>query len=48
MIYKLMCPFESPKRAHFYEVFNNFTAMMLENTLTQAGYSVTELDCYKY
>ena len=29
MIYKLMCQFESPKRAHFYEVFNNFTAMML-------------------
>ena len=48
MIYKLMCQFESPKRAHFYEVFNNFTAMMLENTLAQAGYSVTELDCYKY
>lgn len=48
MIYKLMCQFESPKRAHFYEVFNNFTATMLENTLAQAGYSVTELDCYKY
>ena len=46
--YQLMVSLESPLAPRFWEAINNLNLELIERDLEKLGFSIKELDCYKY